>query len=92
MSIGNGAPARPSVIVSNGGISPSDHTGSHLAYGGVWGAVLSALARPLTVRKGVALGLVLWGLMQVAVLPFLGWGPFGRDRTPKIAGATLLVH
>jgi len=25
MSIGNGAPARPSVIVSNGGISPSDH-------------------------------------------------------------------
>ncbi len=26
MSIGNGAPAWPSVIVSNGGISPSDHT------------------------------------------------------------------
>jgi hypothetical protein len=25
MSIGNGAPAWPSVIVSNGGISPSDH-------------------------------------------------------------------
>ncbi len=28
MSIGNGAPAWPSVIVSNGGISPSDHRGS----------------------------------------------------------------
>ncbi len=27
MSIGNGAPAWPSVIVSNDGISPSDHTG-----------------------------------------------------------------
>jgi len=26
MSIGNGAPAWPSVIVSNGGISPSDHS------------------------------------------------------------------
>ncbi len=26
MGIGNGAPAWPSVIVSNGGISPSDHT------------------------------------------------------------------
>jgi len=25
MGIGNGAPAWPSVIVSNGGISPSDH-------------------------------------------------------------------
>jgi len=31
MSIGNGAPAWPSVIVSNGGISPSDHMRGTLA-------------------------------------------------------------
>jgi hypothetical protein len=31
MSIGNGAPAWPSVIVSNGGISPSDHIVGYIA-------------------------------------------------------------
>jgi len=33
MSIGNGAPAWPSVIVSNGGISPSDHIGGAVEIG-----------------------------------------------------------
>lgn len=64
----------------------------HLAYGGTWGAVLAALVRPATVWKGIALGGFLWLLMQIAVLPFLGWGLFGIAITPRIAGATLILH
>jgi hypothetical protein len=65
---------------------------SHLAYGGFWGAVLAAFTRPVTLWKGIALGIFLWLLMQVAVLPFLGWGAFGAAITPIIAVATLVLH
>lgn len=65
---------------------------SHLAYGGLWGAILAALTRPVTIWKGIVLGIFLWLIMQVAVLPFLGWGLFGVGVTPKIAGATLILH
>lgn len=65
---------------------------SHLAYGGLWGAILAALTRPVTVWKGIGLGVFLWLLMQVTVLPFLGWGLFGVGITPKIAVATLILH
>ena len=65
---------------------------SHLAYGGFWGAVLAAMSRPVTVWKGVGLGVVLWLIMQVIVLPLLGWGPFGTSVTPRIAVATLVLH
>lgn len=66
--------------------------GSHLVYGGFWGAVLSALTRPVTIWKGIGLGILLWFIMQVAVLPFLGWGLFGSSITPRIAIATLVLH
>lgn len=65
---------------------------AHLAYGGLWGGLLAWRARTVDVRKGVGLGLGLWLLMQVAVLPFLGWGLFGAAITPRIAVATLLLH
>lgn len=65
---------------------------SHLAYGGIWGAILAALTRPVTIWKGIGLGVFLWLLMQIAVLPFLGWGLFGVAITPRIAGATLILH
>ncbi len=65
---------------------------SHLAYGGVWGAVLWALTRPVTMGKALGLGLFLWLLMQVIVLPFLGWGVFGSAVSLGIAGATLILH
>lgn len=66
--------------------------GSHLAYGGFFGAVLAWWTPHVTVGKGLGLGALLWLLMQVAVLPFLGWGLFGTAVTPKIAGATLVLH
>lgn len=64
----------------------------HLAYGGFWGGVLARLTPRVTITKGLALGIGLWLLMQVAVLPFIGWGLFGTAVTPKIAVATLLLH
>jgi uncharacterized membrane protein YagU involved in acid resistance len=65
---------------------------SHFAYGGFWGAVLAALSRPVSLWKGIGLGFILWLIMQLAVLPFLGWGSFGLAITPQIAVATLLLH
>ncbi len=65
---------------------------SHFTYGGVAGAVLAALTRPVTVWKGLAWGVFLWLIMQVAVFPFLGWGLFGVAITPRIAVATLILH
>lgn len=66
--------------------------GLHLGYGGLFGAVLARIARPVTMLKGLALGVGLWALMQVTFLPFLGWGLFGMTITPKIAVATLVLH
>ena len=65
---------------------------AHLSYGGVAGAVLAALTRPVTVWKGLGWGVLLWLVMQVAVFPFLGWGLFGVAITPRIAAATLVLH
>ena len=66
--------------------------GLHLSYGGLFGAVLAEITHPVTIPKGLALGVGLWALMQVTFLPFLGWGPFGTSITPKIAVATLVLH
>ena len=66
--------------------------GAHLSYGGVAGAILAALTRSVTVWKGLGWGVVLWLIMQVAVLPLLGWGFFGAGITPLIAVATLVLH
>ena len=64
----------------------------HLAYGTFWGGALASLSSRVTVRRGLALGVALWLLMQVAVLPFLGWGAFGAAVTPRVAIATLALH
>lgn len=84
------------IVVFGAGLSPPLlmllAAGSHLAYGGVWGGVLARLTSPATVWKGLGLGVFLWLVMQVAVLPVLGWGLFGTAITPKIAVATLVLH
>jgi hypothetical protein len=66
--------------------------GLHLGYGGLFGAALARVAHPVTIWKGLGLGVVLWALMQVTFLPFLGWGLFGTAITPKIAVATFVLH
>lgn len=65
---------------------------SHLAYGGTWGAILAVAARPVTLWKGLGLGVFLWLVMELIVLPWLGWGPFGVAISPRIAIATLVLH
>lgn len=65
---------------------------AHLAYGGFWGGLLAVFVRPVSLKAGLGLGVGLWLLMQLAVLPYLGWGLFGLSVTPKIAVATLLLH
>lgn len=66
--------------------------GLHLAYGGAFGAVLADRVRPVTAAKGALLGIVLWVVMGLIVLPVLGWGIFGTTITPKIAVATFFLH
>lgn len=65
---------------------------SHLLYGGFWGGVLAAARRPVTTARGLSVGVLLWVVMGLAFLPFLGWGFFGTAVTPKIAAVTLLLH
>lgn len=65
---------------------------AHLAYGGFWGGVLASATSRVTVTKGVGLGVALWLVMQVVVLPLVGWGVFGTGVTPAIAVATLVPH
>jgi len=63
-----------------------------LAYGGFWGGALAALVREVSLKAGLGLGFVLWLVMQVVVLPFLGRGLFGVSVAPAIAAATLVLH
>ncbi len=65
---------------------------SHLAYGGIWASLLTQVTYHVTIWKGLGLGIFLWLLMQVVVLPIIGWGLFGAWITPKIAVATLVLH
>lgn len=65
---------------------------SHLGYGAVWGGLLARTVRPVTLSWGFGLGIGLWLLMQVAVLPLLGWGLFGSAVSVRIAVATLVLH
>lgn len=65
---------------------------AHLGYGGTFGALLARFAPPVTLAKGVALGVALWAVMGVVVLPLLGWRLFGTAITPRVAVATLVSH
>jgi hypothetical protein len=65
---------------------------AHLAYGAAAGAVLAGLIRHVTVAKALAYGVLLWALMDLVWLPYLGWGILGTAITAKIALATLVLH
>jgi hypothetical protein len=65
---------------------------AHLGYGATAGALLAGLRRPVTVVAALVYGVVLWAVMGLVGLPYLGWGLFGTAVTVKIAAATLLLH
>ena len=62
----------------------------HLIYGGFWGALLAALMPPVTETRGVMLGVFLWLVEQLVVVPALGWGVFGASMAPTIAATTFV--
>lgn len=64
----------------------------HLGYGAFWGAGLLARDPTPSARDGLLLGVGLWVLMGLVVLPALGWGLFGTAVTARIAVATLVLH
>ncbi|MDZ7659394.1 hypothetical protein [Fodinibius sp.] len=66
---------------------------THFGYGAFWGAVLFRVVKKRgQTWHGLAMGLFLWFIMELLVLPWLGWGVFGSAITPKIAVATLALH
>lgn len=67
---------------------------SHLFYGGSNGAVLASFGRPVTLREGFGWGVGLWGIMEVAFMPFVGWGVFGRKLPEggKTSTMALMLH
>lgn len=62
----------------------------HLIYGGFWGAALAALMPPVTETRGILLGVILWLIEQLIVVPALGWGVFGTSMVPTIAASTVV--
>ncbi len=50
----------------------------HFGYGAAAGALFAFLARPMSVGRGLAFGLGLWIVMQMAFVPLTyGWIEFG---------------
>lgn len=65
---------------------------AHLAYGAAGGAILAGLVRHVTPTRALGYAVLLWALMDLVWLPYLGWGLLGTAITPKIALATLILH
>jgi hypothetical protein len=66
----------------------------HFGYGAGAGAVFAFVARPMSVWRGLAFGLVLWVVMQAAFVPLTyGWIEFGLGRgSPGTSMFALLLH
>lgn len=66
---------------------------THFGYGVFWGVVLFSWVKiDGNIWHGLGWGVMLWFIMELIVLPLLGWGVFGSTITPKIAVATLVLH
>lgn len=66
---------------------------THFGYGAFWGAVFFQIFKEKgNIWHGLGWGVFLWLIMELIVLPWLGWGVFGLAITPKIAVATLVLH
>jgi hypothetical protein len=66
--------------------------GAQLAYGSLMGLVFAFLARPMTVAKGVGVGLMLWLILQIEFVPWLGWGDFGFEHGGASLAYTFTLH
>lgn len=65
---------------------------AHLGYGALAGVVLAALTSRRSLPLALGYGALLWGVMGLVWLPYIGWGLFGTAVTPAVAAATLVLH
>jgi hypothetical protein len=65
---------------------------AHFVYGGAVGAVVAGVVPRVTPGHGLAVGLGLWLLSGVLVLPALGWGLLGLAIGPALVAGNLLTH
>jgi len=49
---------------------------SHFAFGALMGMLFAFFSEPMTLAKGVGFGTLVWSVMQVIFVPWLGWGDF----------------
>lgn len=66
--------------------------GLHLLYGGFWAAFTASMFEPMTPLRGMVLGVFLWVLAGMVVMPYLGLGLFGAQGPSGLLVATLLAH
>ncbi len=66
---------------------------AHFAYGAVAGYILFAIAKDTKpILQGLGWGLLLWLIMHLLFLPFIGWGFFAGAVNVKVIPATLILH
>ena len=65
---------------------------AQLIYGSFMGIVFAFLASPMTYAKGFAVGVLLWFILQIEFIPWLGWGDFGFERGGAALLYTLFLH
>ena len=49
---------------------------THFAFGALMGMLFAFFSEPMTLAKGVGFGTLVWSVMQVIFVPWLGWGDF----------------
>jgi hypothetical protein len=64
----------------------------HLAYGALWFGLVALSTRRITWRKGLAVGLGLWILMAVFIVPFAGMSVFSVATSWRLWVFTLIGH
>lgn len=66
---------------------------AHFGFGALLGMLFAYFSEPMTLAKGVAFGVLVWSVMQVIFVPWLGWGDFGLiHSTGPFAAYTLFLH
>jgi hypothetical protein len=63
-----------------------------LGYGALWGGLLAVSSPDVTIGKGIAVSLGLWGLMLIFYLPMAGGTAFSLVANPMMWILTLIFH
>lgn len=61
---------------AGGGATAALTVVAHFAFGALMGLLFSFFSEPMTRAKGVGFATLVWAVMQVIFVPWLGWGDF----------------